>query len=522
MLARVGAALQNAEVLHSSKRLGPWALILVTAMAWPLVAGDQPQWGRAWDRNLVSTETNLPASFNPDTGENVRWAADLGTESYSTPVVAGGRVYIGTNNGQPRDPRHQGDRGVLMCFDEKDGHLLWQLVVPKRVEDPFFDWPKSGISSPVTVEGDRVYLVSNRGEVLCLDPQGLANGNDGPFREEAKAQSPTPEPIDTGPLDADILWKFDLTAGAGIWSHDAAHSSILILGDHLYLNTGTGVDNTHKRIRTPEAPGLVVLDKRTGRLLARDRERTAPETFHCTWSAPSLANVGGEQRVFFAAGNGWVYGFAPLAKDFSLEPGAEPVSLRCVWRYDFDPGAPKEHVHRFNSNRRESPSNFYGMPVVVDDRLYVAGGGDVFWGKNEAWVKCVSLAGTGDVTAQATRWSYALEKHTLATPAVHQGLVYVTDAGKRVHCVEAATGQVVWTHDSQHEFWASPMVVDGKVMVGNRGGQFLVFAAGREKQLLAEVNVHAPVSATVTPANGCYYVATMNRLFAVGKPGPRP
>jgi hypothetical protein len=40
-----------------------------------------------------------------------------------------------------------------MCFDEKTGKFLWQLVVPKREDDPFCDWPKTGMSSPVSVEG---------------------------------------------------------------------------------------------------------------------------------------------------------------------------------------------------------------------------------------------------------------------------------------------------------------------------------------------------------------------------------
>ena len=85
-------------------------------------------------------------------------------------------MYIGTNNGHPRDPAQQGDRGVLMCFDEKTGRFLWQLVFPKRDEDIYFDWPNSGISSPVTVEGDRVYFVNNRGVVLCLEPPPVAAG----------------------------------------------------------------------------------------------------------------------------------------------------------------------------------------------------------------------------------------------------------------------------------------------------------------------------------------------------------
>jgi outer membrane protein assembly factor BamB len=244
--------------------------LLASCLAWgalpfPGVGADQPQWGQAWSRNMVSDEHGLPDSFDPHTGSNILWSAELGTESHATPVVAGGRVYIGTNNGHPRDPAQQGDRGVLMCFEEKTGRFLWQLAFPKREEDIYFDWPHSGICSPVTVEQDRAYFVNNRGEVLCLEVKA-----EGRMR---KAETGAPR----------IVWKFDLPTEAGIWSHDAAHSSILIHGDCLYLNTGTGVDNTHRRIRTPDAPSLVVLDKRTGQLLARDNEHIAPNIFHSTW-----------------------------------------------------------------------------------------------------------------------------------------------------------------------------------------------------------------------------------------------
>lgn len=122
--------------------------------------------------------------------------------------------------------------------------------------------------------------------VLCLDVQGLANGNDGPFREEAAYMTPSAaagrlaepvegadvqpqpgfrvpdrEPLTPGPLDADILWMFDPVTAAGTWPHDSPHASILIHGNHLYLNTSTGVDNTHRRNRAPSAPALIVLDK---------------------------------------------------------------------------------------------------------------------------------------------------------------------------------------------------------------------------------------------------------------------
>ena len=520
-------------------------------------AADRPQWGQAWSRNMVSEEKGLPDSFDPGTGRNIKWAAKLGTETHSTPVVSGGRVYIGTNNGEPRDPKHQGDRGVLMCFEENTGKLLWQLVVPKREEDPYFDWPKCGISSPATVEGDRVYIVSNRGEVICLDARGMADGNDGPFQDEAAHMTPSPSSggppkplagaeiqprtwqhspkdklLEAGPLDADILWIFDLVSGAGIWPHDAAHSSILIHGEYLYLNSGTGVDNTHKRILTPDAPSLVVLDKRKGRLVARDDEKMAPKIFHSTWSAPSLGVVKGRPLLFFAGGNGIVYAFetvsghrqgnqtdasskSDLSQSLLTSAATSSEILKKVWQFDFDPAAPKENVHRYNTNRREGPSNIYGMPVFDANHIYVAGGGDVFWGKTEAWLKCIDATQTGDITTNGLVWSYPLEKHVMSTPAVHEGLVFIADCGRKFHWLEAKSGKALWTHEIKGEAWASPLVADGKVYLGTRGRMFYVFTASREKKLISEIELPAPISATTTAANGVLYVATMTHLYAV-------
>lgn len=477
---------------------------------------------------MVSTEKGLPDSFDPATGRNVKWVAELGTETHSTPVVAGGRVYIGTNNGHPRDPKHGGDRGVLMCFEEQTGRFLWQLVVPKREEDIYLDWPQSGIASSPSVEGDRVYVVSNRGEVLCLDADGMANGNDGPFQTEGAhmtrrttGDTSTPDLV-PGPLDADIIWLFDLTAGAGIWSHDAAHSSILIHGDYLYLNTGTGVDNTHRKIRTPEAPSLVVLDKHTGRLVARERDIPALNIFHSTWAGPSMAEVGGGLRLFFEGGNGLVYAFDPRVSNEPKGDSATPETLRKIWQFDFDPDSPKTNVHKYVTNRRESPSNFYGMPVFYRDRLYVAGGGDIWWGKNQAWLKCIDPSGVGTLTTNAVAWSYTLREHVLSTPAIADNLVFIADCGPTLHCVDALSGRGLWTHPLKGEVWASPLVADGKVYLGTRSGLFCVLAATREKKVLSTMELGKPISATVTAANGVLYLATMSQLYALRADSPAP
>ncbi|MBN2477024.1 MAG: PQQ-binding-like beta-propeller repeat protein [Pirellulales bacterium] len=494
-----------------------FALISATMVAggW---AADQPQWGQQYTRNMVSGETGLPESFDPQTGENVKWSASLGTESYATPVVGGGRVIIGANNGEPRDPRHQGDRGVLLCLNEEDGSICWQLVVPKFQGDVYLDWPGAGICSPATVEGDRVYAVTNRAEVVCLDLAGMANGNGGPYVDEGRhLVLPGEKPMEVGQLDADILWLFDMRAEVGMHPHDAAHSSILIDGPYLYLNTGNGVDNTHRKVRAPEAPSLIVLDKTSGKLVAQDGERIGPRIFHCTWSSPALADVAGRRLVFFGGGDGVCYAFDALTP--SSTPGPAKTLPR-AWRFDCDPTAPKEDVSQYLRNRRVSPSNIKSMPVFHENRVYLTVGGDIWWGKNEAWLQCIDATQTGNITETGLLWSYALNRHCCSTPSIHNGLVFTADCGRTVHCVDASTGEACWTHEANGEIWGSTLVADGRVYVGTRRGDLWVFAAAREKRVLGCVELDSPTASTPVAANGVLYMATLRRLWAFQKPSP--
>ncbi|MGV3774161.1 MAG: PQQ-binding-like beta-propeller repeat protein [Verrucomicrobiales bacterium] len=476
-------------------------------------AADQPQWGQKHTRNMVSAETNLPSTFDPTNNANIKWSAQIGTESHSTPVVANGKVYIGTNNGHPRNEKHQGDRGVLMCFEEKSGNFLWQLAVPKLDHDPYLDWPKSGISSPATVESNKVYIVSNRGEVLCLDPDGMLNGNDGPYKDETEYMSTNKtELLKVDSTDADILWLFDMVKDAGIYNHDGAHSSILVVGDYLYVNTGTGVDDTHRKIRTPNAPSLIVLNKRTGRLVARDNEKIAPDIFHCTWSSPSYGERNGRPTIFFAGGNGVVYAFDPIDK---AAPDGKVLSLRKTWEFRFDPEAPTEDVHRFTTNKREGPSNIFGMPVAFEDQLYVAGGGDLWWGKNKAWLKVINPNKALGAYSEEVLWTFELSRHVMSTPAVHNNLVFIADCGGFIYCLDRDTGDLLWKHELGGEIWASPIVADNKVYLGTRRGDFAIFAAAPQKDLLSQTKLRSPVSATATFANQTMYVATMETLYAI-------
>jgi len=470
-------------------------------------------------RNMVSSETNIPATFNPETGQNIKWSVPLGTQSYSTPVVANGKVFIGTNNGKPRDSRHDGKYGVLYCLDETDGSLVWQLITPKIQGDKFKDWPTAGMSSPATVEGNRVYAVGNRAVIYCLDINGQRDGNDGPFTDEGSIMVlPGEKPLAVTSIDADVIWMLDMRQEpVGMYPHDGSHSSILIDGDLLYLNTGNGVDNTHRKIRRPNAPSLIVVDKRTGKLVAKDNERMGPRIVHATWSSPSMAEVGGQKQIIFGGGNGICYGFKAPA----TSPADKTAQmLERLWLFNCDTNAPKDSPHNYMKNREVSASNIKSIPVVHNNRVYVAAGGDIWWGKTQAWLKCIDATKTGDITKSGLVWSYDLVKHCCSTPSIYNDMVFIADCGGFVHCIDANTGKAFWRYDTGGEMWASTLVVDGKVFVGNRRRKMFVFAAQKQMELLAEIKVDSPVDASPIAANKTLYIATHRTLYAIAQTGP--
>jgi outer membrane protein assembly factor BamB len=144
------------------------------------------------------------------------------------------------------------------------------------------------------------------------------------------------------------------------------------------------------------------------------------------------------------------------------------------------------------------------MPVFFDGKLYVAGGGDIFWGKNEAWFKGIDVTALGRGVRTNAIWTYALQKHVMSTPAIYNGPIFIADCGRQMHCVDAATGKPLWTHE---------------VFLGTRSGNFYAWAASKEKSVLCEMDLKVPISATVTAANGVLYVATMQNLYAIA---PQP
>src|SRR5690606_24645164 len=121
-----------------------------------------------WEIGTFDFETG---KWNQDGSENIAWVAQLGSQSYGNPVVANGRVYVGTNNSAGYLDRYPPnvDLGVLVCCRESDGKFLWQHSNEKLPTGRVHDWPLQGVCATPYVEGNRLWYVSNRGEVVCLD-----------------------------------------------------------------------------------------------------------------------------------------------------------------------------------------------------------------------------------------------------------------------------------------------------------------------------------------------------------------
>ena len=118
----------------------------------------------------------------------------------------------------------------MMCFRESDGKFLWQIVHDK-LDEPN-DYPKQGIISTPCVEGDRLYYVSNRGEVVCADVKGDEKTGKGK-----------------------IHWSYDMIKELDVYVGQASSSSPLVFGDYVYALTGNGVDAGNGNVLKQEQEG---------------------------------------------------------------------------------------------------------------------------------------------------------------------------------------------------------------------------------------------------------------------------
>lgn len=491
--------------------------------------GDMPMWGGTPHRNMVSGEKNAPTEWDVESGKNIKWVAKLGNKSYAGPVIANGHVYVGTNNEGKKEAKYttaEGsaiDGGVFMCFDEKTGKFLWQQYYGKLAAGRVNDWPGEGLCSTAYTEKDRVWYCTNRCEVVCLDVSAS-------------------EPRE--------VWKVDMMKTYGVFPHNMTSSAVASYGDLIYVITGNGVDDTHKNVVAPQAPGIICINKNTGKPVWQDNS-AGKNVLHGQWSSVAIVEVktaDGKVRPLVIAplGDAWVYAYD--ARDGKI-----------VWKFDTNP---KDSIYIPGGGPDGGRNEVIATPCIVGNRMYIANGQDPEHGTGIGHMYCVDITKEGDISPEITDaakpdvsapkpgqeligkagavggakgkpnpnsgviWHFGPPAkgqpqkegmhRTISTCAVSNGLCYVADFSGYLHCLDADTGKQYWAVELETDVWSSPMVVDGKVYLGDGDGNVNIYQEGKTFKEIAKINLDAgAVYATPQMANGTLYVMTLNKLFAI-------
>ncbi len=475
--------------------------------------GGWPMWGGTPSRNMVSPfkGVNLDFDLQKKSDNNVLWTAQLGSQTYGNPVVSGDKVWVGTNNGAEYRPKHKGDRGVLICFDTKTGNFLWQLTREKLPTGRVNDWPLQGICSTPFVEGDRMWLVTNRAELMCLDTEGFMDGeNDGSVKDE----------VDSEVKDADIVWSLDMIDELGVFPHNLATSSPVVVGDNVYIVTSNGVDEAHLEIPSIRAPSFLCVNKKTGEIVW-EKNDPFDKILHGQWASPAVGNVNGQNQIYFPGGDGWLYAF--------------DESGNLIWKFDLNPKETKWELGGAGTR-----NNIIATPVFYDNSVLLAVGQDPEHGEGIGHLWRIDATKKGDVSSElgeigqkgmpnensAMIWHYGgvddkgeeVFRRTMSTVSVSGGRVYEADLSGFVHCIDLKTGKRIWVHDLLSGVWGSTMVVDGSVLIGNEDGKLTVLNAGAdEAKVVKEFDTvnYSSIYSTPTIVDGVIYLSDRNRLYAI-------
>jgi len=535
-----GLCLLSAAVLRAGddSKYDPVAAAEKVRSKMTVKADDSPELGGSYYRNNVSDAT-LPTDWDVASGQNIKWSAKLGSQTFSSPVVANGKVFVGTNNSAGYLKRYPSsiDLGVLLCFNEADGKFLWQHSNEKLPAGRVNDWENLGICSSPYVEGNRLWYVTNRDEITCLDTEGFYDGkNDGPFKQEPNQNQD----------EADVIWKVDMMGKLGAAPHNACSCSVTAVGDTLFVSTSNGVDEAHAAITRPNAPSFLAMNKNTGEVLWSDKS-PGTNIMHGQWSSPAYGVLDGVEQVIFAGGDGWLYSF---------DPKGENGKSKLLWKFDCNP---KESVYKL---QRATRNPLIASPVIYNGLVYIGVGEDPEHGSGNGHLWCVDPTKRGDVSPtlvfnkadpkkpipykrlqasepgkgdferpnenSAMVWHYMganpkqfeeTMHRTITSVAIKNDLLFVADESGLAHCLDAKTGKPHWTHDMFAMSWSTPLIADNRVYFGDQDGDVFIFKLSKEKELVSRegLNMGATLENSPVAANGVLFIATFPTLYAISE-----
>jgi len=399
------------------------------------------------------------------------------------------------------------------------------------------------------VVGNRLWFVTNRCEVVCLDAEGFRDGeNDGLLQDE----------IHVGKNEADIVWRFDLIASLDVTPRFLTSTSPTVVDGIVLVGTSNGIDSSRMNQEAwppanPTVPSFIALEADTGRLLWQDSSPGA-NILNGQWSSPAYGVIHGVPQAIFAGGDGWLYSF-----DFR-----ELINGRTnlLWKFDCNP---KTSFWIIGGRGRRN--SIIATPVIHENLVYIVTGQSPEHHEGEADLWCIDPTKRGDISAQLvfnksdprkrvsqrrfqacdpeqgdfvkpnpnTGVVWQFDKHdqngdgritydeqmnrAVATPSISQGLLVIPDYSGVVHCLDAKSGKLFWQYELSANVTSSPLVADGKIYVADMDGDLAIFRLSHELELINRIPCGRGVAGTLIAAGNTLYVPAHSTLFAISRNG---
>jgi hypothetical protein len=260
--------------------------------------------------------------------------------------------------------------------------------------------------------------------------------------------------------------------------------------------------------------------------------------------------LGGVPQVLFAGGDAWLYSFrGEPTKDGKAE---------LLWKFDANP---KESKYVLGG--RGTRNEIIATPVIHEDRVFIAVGQDPEHGEGIGHLWCIDPTKRGDISGElafslkdlkhplpARRlqdvnkedgevarpnpnsgviWHYSEQDsngdgkvefeetmhRTCGTAAIKNGILVLPDFSGLVHCLDAKTGKVHWTHDLFAATWGSSLIVEDKVYIGDEEGKLTIFRLSPKKEIINEIDLGNSVYSTPVVANDTLFIANKTHVFAI-------
>lgn len=138
-------------------------------------------------------------------------------------------------------------------------------------------------------------------------------------------------------------------------------------------------------------------------------------------------------------------------------------------------------------------------------------------GSDFSELMAVNPDGRGDITGTNVLWKKRVERLQLLTPVIKDGLIYTVDTKNNLMCLEASTGNEIWTSRLKANFNASPVYAAGNIYLFSIKGETLVIKEGRKLEIVAQNQIKDQIWATPAFLRNSIILRTDKYLCRIGE-----